>query len=163
MGMALGAGALASRMSAALGLAARIRICGALVLIATLAAASASQSMIYKNEETLWRDTIRLNPGGWMPKLNLAKHLTRAERYEEALDLYYEALMIDPMLEPVQYHEGQMKVIEALRVRGRDERIVKLCERILEVGPRHSEIERELMEARGRMEKRIQERMGERD
>ena len=44
-----------------------------------------SRAGAYQDAETLWRDTIRKNPGAWMARYNLANELRRNGRIEEAI------------------------------------------------------------------------------
>jgi tetratricopeptide (TPR) repeat protein len=54
------------------------------------------QSRMYANIETLYRTTIRRNPGCWMAQLNLGNILYKANRIPEAMDLFKQALEIKP-------------------------------------------------------------------
>jgi len=65
-----------------------------------------NQSKIYKNEETLWRDTIRKNPKAWIAYNNLGFDLASKERYEEALEYYKKALELKPDFAEVYYNTG---------------------------------------------------------
>ncbi len=59
---------------------------GALLL--TLGMLTWRQTAIYKNLETLWRDTVAHNPDSWMAHDNLGVCLSESGRFEEA-DLHY--------------------------------------------------------------------------
>ncbi len=69
---------------------------GALVIVlATLGTLTWRQSYIYKNHETIWRDTIRKNPDSWMAHTNLGVLLTSRDRLEEAMGHYRQSLRIN--------------------------------------------------------------------
>ncbi len=54
------------------------------------------QSQIYKNEETLWRDTLVKNPSSWIAHMNLGKTLFDHGRTDEAIQCFQDALHIKP-------------------------------------------------------------------
>jgi tetratricopeptide (TPR) repeat protein len=66
------------------------------VLLVGLAAISFRQTSIYRDLETLYRDTIAKNPDGWTAYSNLSKHLDSLGRHEEALKLARRALLLGP-------------------------------------------------------------------
>ncbi len=68
---------------------------GGLILLA-LGGLTARQGLVYRNNEALWRDTIAHNPGAVMAWLNLGDTLAQAERREEALGFYRQALRLRP-------------------------------------------------------------------
>lgn len=51
---------------------------------------------IYKDQETLFRDTIAKNPQCWMAYYNMGHGYQREGRVEESMRYYYEALRIQP-------------------------------------------------------------------
>lgn len=74
------------RLTAALGAA----------LIAALAATTWHRSFVYRDAETLYRDTIAHNPGAWMAYQNLGTELAARNRLGEAIDAYEGALRARP-------------------------------------------------------------------
>ncbi|MDI6829481.1 MAG: glycosyltransferase family 39 protein, partial [Armatimonadota bacterium] len=54
------------------------------------------QEGIYKDEETLWRDTIRKNPACWMAHNNLGRVLANKGKTKEAISHFEAALHIKP-------------------------------------------------------------------
>jgi len=82
------------------GLSKRILLkrCIIFCLLTMLGVLTWNQCKIYKNEETLWRDTIKKTPSSWIAYINLGKTLRAGAKHEEALSCYYEALRLKPNL-----------------------------------------------------------------
>jgi len=68
----------------------------ALVILVALGVLVWQQCAIYRNEETLWRDTIAKNEGSWIARMNLGKTLFAQGRTDEALACYRTALSMKP-------------------------------------------------------------------
>jgi tetratricopeptide (TPR) repeat protein len=66
------------------------------VLIIILGAMVWRQGYIYKDLETLWRDTIAKNPYSWMAYNNLGMELGIQGRFDEALPAFRSALRLKP-------------------------------------------------------------------
>jgi tetratricopeptide (TPR) repeat protein len=107
------------------------RVAAALLLL-TLGALTWQQTHIYKNEETLWRDTIAKHPRSWMAYTNLGQELLRQGRAEEAIAAHREALAIDPDL--YRPHHG---IGVALTTLGRDQEAIEHFEIVLQRRPAH--------------------------
>jgi tetratricopeptide (TPR) repeat protein len=88
---------------------------GALLII--LAAVTWSQSLIYHDLETLYRDTIAKNAKAWMAYSNLAVLLIAEDRCEEAIPLAREALRIDDS-RPREHYNYATAVLDAGLQRG---------------------------------------------
>jgi tetratricopeptide (TPR) repeat protein len=73
---------------------ARPLVCG--MLLSILFLLTWNQSGMYSNAETLYRTTIRSNPGCWMAYYNLGFLLANRGRADEAEALYRKALEINP-------------------------------------------------------------------
>lgn len=73
-----------------------IRTATAALVLAVLAGLTLRQQRIYRNEETLWRDTLARTPGSDMAHYNLANILYRGNRLDEALQHYTRSLAIEP-------------------------------------------------------------------
>ncbi len=59
-----------------------------LLALAACGALTWRQAHIYRDLETLWRDTLANNPGSWMPLNNLGLELARQGRNDEAIGYY---------------------------------------------------------------------------
>ena len=68
--------------------------CGALLL--TLGLLTWQQAGIYRDLETLWRDTLVKNPDCWLAHNNLGLLLKNQGRIEEAMEHYHQAIQINP-------------------------------------------------------------------
>lgn len=68
----------------------------AAALVLLLAALTWRQSHIYKDEETLWVDTLAKNPGAWLAHNNLGVIRKSQGRIDEAIAHYREALWLEP-------------------------------------------------------------------
>ena len=68
----------------------------ALLLLVNLAALTWRQSSIYRNERTLWSDTIAKNPDSWLAYNNLGLYYYRQYDWGRALPMFEESLKINP-------------------------------------------------------------------
>jgi len=71
------------------------RAVGAIVVIA-LGVLSWRQSLLYANDETLWRDTVAKNPSAWLAQYNLGVILAGQGQMDEAISAYQQALRFKP-------------------------------------------------------------------
>lgn len=69
-------------------------VCGTLLLL--LGTLTWQQAGIYQDRGTLWRDTLKKNPGCWMAENNLANFLTQQGQIDDAIPHYYKSLEITP-------------------------------------------------------------------
>jgi tetratricopeptide (TPR) repeat protein len=130
-----------SRLWASLGATGR-RLAGAaaIALLAGLGAATAAQCRIYRDLETLYRDTIAKNPGAWNAYLNLANELSSEGRNAEALPLAREAARLAPNVADAHNTLGGVLFLVSAGAGGgpaqRDEAIAELG-RAVELDPGH--------------------------
>ena len=66
------------------------------VLLLVLGGLTWNQNRIYRNEETLWRDTIAKNPSSWMAQNNLGLALTARGQTAAAAVHFEESLRLEP-------------------------------------------------------------------
>jgi len=72
-----------------------VAVAGA-ALVAALAVMTWNRSGVYRDAETLYRDTIARNPAAWMAYQNLGTELAAQNRLDEAIMAYEEALRARP-------------------------------------------------------------------
>jgi tetratricopeptide (TPR) repeat protein len=66
------------------------QIIGFGLILLILALLTSKQGLVYRNQETLWRDTIAKNPDAWVAYQNLGEILRTAGQTDEARNLYLE-------------------------------------------------------------------------
>jgi len=112
----------------------------ALCVIGALAVLTWRQSAMYGDIETLWRTTLLRNPGCWMAYNNLGNTLmaynnlgntlSEANRIPEAMDLFKQALRINPDNDAAYYNLGT-----ALALTGRMSEAIAQYEQALRIKP----------------------------
>ena len=112
----------------------------ALCVIGALAVLTWRQSAMYGDIETLWRTTLLRNPGCWMAYNNLGNTLMaynnlgntlyEANRIPEAMDLFKQALRINPDNDAAYYNLGT-----ALALTGRMSEAIDQYEQALRIKP----------------------------
>jgi len=112
----------------------------ALCVIGALAVLTWRQSAMYGDIETLWRTTLLRNPGCWMAYNNLGNTLMaynnldntlyEANRIPEAMDLFKQALRINPDNDAAYYNLGT-----ALALTGRMSEAIDQYEKALRIKP----------------------------
>ncbi|MDQ3438883.1 MAG: tetratricopeptide repeat protein [Planctomycetota bacterium] len=64
------------------------------------------QAKIYRNTETLWKDTAAKNPDSWMVHTNLGHALVERRAYDEGQEEYERALQLAPHLPEPHWNVG---------------------------------------------------------
>jgi Flp pilus assembly protein TadD len=105
-----------------------------LAALAVLAALTWQRSHLFADRETLYRATIRSNPGCWMAYNNLAGSLIARGATEEALGLVQRALDLRP-----DYPEAHNNLGLVLASRGRWDEAIRHYRRALELDPAYPE------------------------
>ena len=103
----------------------------AAALILPLGIRTWQQCKIYKDEETLWRATIEVNPRSWMAYNNLGIIQLRRGEFENAIAQFTRALEIDPGYAEARYNLGN-----ALVRRGAIEEAIAEYKTAIELNPR---------------------------
>jgi tetratricopeptide (TPR) repeat protein len=83
-----------SRLAATLRLSFGVRYALSSLLLLMLGALTWQQCHVYRDPETLWRDTVAKNPGSWMAHNNLGLGLFNASDVEGAMAEYRASLQI---------------------------------------------------------------------
>jgi len=78
---------------------------GSLVL-AVLMALAWKQAQIYRNQETLWQDTLSKNPNSWLAYSNLGNFYARQGRLDEAIQQFLALLKVKPDHVDAHYNLG---------------------------------------------------------
>ena len=68
----------------------------AILLLLGFGYLTSKQISVYKNDFTLWSDTVKKNPTAWMAHYNLANVFIKEQKVEEALVHYREAIGLKP-------------------------------------------------------------------
>ena len=137
------------------------------VVLLALGTATWRRSLVYANEETLWRDNLAKNPNAWMAHSNLGVELEESGKLSEAEEHYEESLRINPQPEThcslgnVFLQEGRLEEAigeyqQALRIKpdyamayynlgvilertGRAQDAIVQYEQALRINPNHAE------------------------
>ena len=73
-----------------------LKLAGGGALLLTLGILTWRQAGIYRDPETLWRDTLAKNPDCWMAYNNLGLLLEKQGHIEEAMENYRKSIQINP-------------------------------------------------------------------
>jgi tetratricopeptide (TPR) repeat protein len=92
------------------------------------------QARVYKNAETLWRDTVAKNPTSWLARSNLGRYLLHEGQFDGAMEQYLEVLRINP-----RDADCLVSVGNALFGRGRYDEAVGYYQQALKVNPNSPE------------------------
>jgi len=103
---------------------------GVVSAVAVLAGLTFQQTRIYRDEDTLWRDTLHKNPASWMAHNNLGQLHGAREEYELALKHFQRAIELNP-----SDYLAETNVAEALNRLGRYEEAVVHLQHVIEVEP----------------------------
>jgi len=125
------------------------------VLAMTLAALTWHQAHIYKDAETLWRDTIKKNPAAWHRRYDLATILAVKGNLDEAITQYREALRLKP-----DFADGHNNLGLTLFRKGETTEAMQQFAEALKLKPDHGEAHYNIAVAlavQGRSEEAIQQ------
>jgi len=101
-----------------------------MVLLLTFLVLTWRQTTIYRNQETLWRDTLAKNPAAWMAHDNLGVALASQGRLPEAIQNYEQALQLNP-----DYAEAYNDLGVALASQGRLPEAIEKYEQAIRIKP----------------------------
>lgn len=105
-------------------------LAAAALLLLPLGILTWNQALVYRNAETLWRDTIRKNPRSWMAQTNLGFLLLGEGRVADAARAFNTSLQIKPETPKALFGLGRVAA-----ERGNLEEAVRLLRRSLEIFP----------------------------
>lgn len=90
----------------------RLRPALGAALLLLLGSATFARTRIYRDQETLWRDTLDKNPGAWMAHHNLGRYYEEQGQPGRAIDEYNRALQVRPDLDTTLYNLGNLMAAE---------------------------------------------------
>jgi tetratricopeptide (TPR) repeat protein len=102
--------------------------CGSLLL--ALGVLTFRQSFAYKDDETLWRDTLAKNPAGWIAHNNLGVLLVAKGQTVEAIRQYQEAIRLKP-----DYADAQINLGVALSTKGQNDEALHQFQEAVRLSP----------------------------
>jgi tetratricopeptide (TPR) repeat protein len=124
------------------------------VALLLLGALTWRQGHIYRDAETLWRDTLTKSPQCWMPHTNLSALLTHKGQLDESIWHCEQALRLKPDFAEAHYNLGA-----ALEQAGRVQEAIGHYEQALRIKPDYAEAHNNLGNALLRAGK-VQEAIG---
>ena len=127
-------------------------LCGALLVV--LGALTWQQAGIYRNLETLWRDTLAKNPDCWMAQNNLGTVFADKGRYDEAIKYYHKAIQLNPNFSEAQYGLGL-----AFAAQGRLDEAIENYRKAIQINPNYFDALKDLGNAfadKGRFDEAIE-------
>ena len=122
-------------------------------VVALLALLTFLQARVYRNVETLWRDTIAKNPACWMALNNLANEVKEQGKIQEAMALYRRAIEVKP-----DYDQAHANLAGILVDLGDLDGAIAHCEASLRADPDYVVAHNNLgaaLEKKGRLEEAI--------
>jgi pentatricopeptide repeat protein len=125
------------------------------ILLLTLGVLTWRQTGVYRDSETLWRDTLAKNPGSWMARDNLGFTLLESGRTEEAMVQFRQSIELNP--DRATSHNDYAS---ALRERGRLKEAEGELRKALELAPNVPEIHFnwvKLLDKEGRLNEEVAE------
>ncbi|MBK8232967.1 MAG: tetratricopeptide repeat protein [Candidatus Eisenbacteria bacterium] len=102
----------------------------AITICLLLAGLTFRQSGIYRNAETLWRDTLSKNPSAWIARNNLGQLLLEIGRLVEAEQHFRSAIAIHP-----QFAEAHNNLATIHGQAGRLEEAIRSCDAAIGLDP----------------------------
>jgi tetratricopeptide (TPR) repeat protein len=103
---------------------------GSLAVVAVLAGLTWQRCHVYRDEETLWSDTIDRNPQAWAAHNNLALALGSTGRLDEAIDHFRQSVTLNP-----GYAEGFNNLGAALMLQDRLDEAATACLEAIRLEP----------------------------
>ena len=99
-------------------------------VLATLGTLTWHQCHIYKDSETLWRDTLWKNPGAWIAHNNLGIALEAQGKFDEAISHFRQVLEVKPDLAEAHNNLGNV-----LSTQGKFDEAVRHYRQALQIKP----------------------------
>ncbi len=110
----------------------RMRILAGAVIVVSLSALTWERGLVYRDVETLWRDTLAKNPDCWMAHNNLGILLAARGELQAARGEYREALRLKP-----DFYDPHNNLGNLLRKEGEAEKALAEYRQALRIEPRY--------------------------
>ena len=110
----------------------RMRIIAGAVIVVSLLVLTWQRGLVYRDVETLWRDTLAKNPDCWMAHNNLGVLLAARGDLRAARGEYHEALRLKP-----DFYDPHNNLGNLLRKEGETEKAVAEYREALRIEPRY--------------------------
>jgi protein O-mannosyl-transferase len=107
----------------------REAFCG--VLLAVIGITSWERVLVYKNQQTLWTDTVAKNPDSWIGQNNLGVVLRQQGQLDAAIAHYHRSLEINPDFDKANFNLG-----DALLQEGKWGEAIPFYEKALKLNPK---------------------------
>jgi len=104
------------------------------MVLAGLAPATWQYQKAFQTEETIWRDTIRKNPGAWMAYNNLGNELARRGNLQDAAGYFTESVRINP-----DHISARINLGNALWLMGRAGEALDVLSETARIWPDHAD------------------------
>ena len=106
--------------------------CIGLSVLVVLGLLTWQQTLIYRNSETLWQDTLQKNPQSWMAYNNLGIIVTKQGKLDQGIEYFKNALTINPA-----HLEAYNNLGGAYTKKGRLEEAIDAYEQALSIKPNY--------------------------
>jgi tetratricopeptide (TPR) repeat protein len=103
-------------------------------LVVLLGALTWQQAGIYRDPETLWRDTLAKNPDCWMAHNNLGTIFAAKDRVDEAIENFRQAIQINP-----NSFEALNNLGVALATKGRFDEAIENYRKAIQINPNYGD------------------------
>ena len=106
--------------------------CG--MLLAVLGALTWERTFVFRDNETLWRDTLGKNPACWMAHINFGAALVDKGQIDEAIRLFQEAIRLKP-----DYADAHNNLGVAFAKKGQIDKAIRLFQEAIRLKPDHAD------------------------
>ncbi len=89
---------------------------------------------MFRDNETLWRDTLAKNPNSWLAHCNFGVVLSGQRKLEEAIQHYQRALQLEP-----EFTEARYSLAHELAAQGKSDEAIFQYEQALRLQPNYAE------------------------
>jgi tetratricopeptide (TPR) repeat protein len=120
----------------------KVFVCGSLLVV--LGGLTWGRTFVFRDNETLWRDTLTKNPACWMAHNNFGNTFKARGQTDEAIRQYQEALRLKP-----NYADAHNNLGAALGQKGRTDEAIRQFHEAVRLKPNHADAHNNLGVALG--------------